>query len=201
MTIFKNLFFILSTTLVIIIAFWVLGFSVFAVTSLSNNNAPYGDTKADAIIVLTGGKNRVNAGLVLLRDGKADRLLVSGTHKDVKIEDILELENMPDKWRCCIELDPIATDTLGNAHESAKWIKEHKITSIILVTSSYHIRRARNELELALSPKDIEIHEYDLPYDADKLNKPQSWLFLVGEYNKTLLSYIRRYFSREKVVT
>ncbi len=196
----KNLFFILTTTLVIIAALWVLGLAVFTLTSLTKTAFTYKDIKTDAIIVLTGGKNRVNAGLSLLREGQADRLLISGTHTDVTIEDILELENMPDKWRCCIDLDPIATDTLGNAHESAKWILANNVNSIMLVTSGYHIRRARNELELALRPKIIDIHEYDLPYDAEKLNNPKSWMFLVGEYNKTLLSYIRRYFSAKKVV-
>lgn len=196
----KNLFFILTTTLVLIASIWILGFSLFALTSLANFSGKNPDIKADAIIVLTGGKNRVNEALKLLQDNKAQKLLVSGTHSEVTLDDILKLENMPSRWKCCIEIDPIATDTMGNAHESAKWIRENNISSIILVTSAYHIRRARNELELALSPQDITIYEYDLPYDAEKLGKPHSWLFMVGEYNKTLLSYIRRYFSGNKAL-
>jgi hypothetical protein len=54
---------------------WLLGFIWFA--GALPQPAPAGEG-TDVIVVLTGGTGRIERGVTLLREGSADRLLVSG---------------------------------------------------------------------------------------------------------------------------
>lgn len=112
--------------------------------------------KAEAIIVLTGGTNRIEEGLKLLRANKAPFLYISGTHPDTTIADITGAETQYD---CCITLDHIANSTETNALRTADWIKEMGYQSIILVTSNYHMPRALIEFKNSL-PETVSIQAY-----------------------------------------
>jgi uncharacterized SAM-binding protein YcdF (DUF218 family) len=46
-----------------------------------------------------------------------------------------------------------AVDTRSNAEETARWVAKHQYTSIRLVTSASHMRRARLELSRVLPPQ------------------------------------------------
>ena len=45
----------------------------------------------DAIVVLTGGHLRLHSGIDLLRDGKGQKLFVSGVNHHVHLEEFCEL--------------------------------------------------------------------------------------------------------------
>jgi len=60
------------------VAFFVGGFLRFATTV--SHISPSDDINADAIVVLTGGADRIEGALDLLANGHAKRLLISGVH-------------------------------------------------------------------------------------------------------------------------
>jgi len=47
------------------------------------------DTVTDAIVVLTGGSNRLEYGLQLLAEGRGKKLFISGVHENITVEDLL----------------------------------------------------------------------------------------------------------------
>lgn len=110
------------------------------VDGLSQPEAP----QADAIVALTGGSGkRIEAAIRLLESGSGDRLLVSGVHNTVNTKDLIATSGGTDAlFECCIDIGRKASSTEGNAIESAEWVKDHDIKSLIVVTSDYHMPRA-----------------------------------------------------------
>ena len=53
----------------------------------------------DAIVVLTGGSLRLPSGIALLREGKGDKLFVSGVNQGVNLEDLLRISGKDRDWR------------------------------------------------------------------------------------------------------
>src|SRR5262249_13536146 len=120
------------------------------------NEAPEGDAKnarpADGIVVLTGGTERLPAGLALLNAHAAPRMLVSGVDPRAKTERLFG--KIPHKLKsCCITLGTHAEDTSGNAREAAAWAQQYDMKSLYVVTANYHMRRALLEFSLVLPPE------------------------------------------------
>jgi uncharacterized SAM-binding protein YcdF (DUF218 family) len=133
---------------------FVFGFVLFASTVM-RDNAPAGE-RADGIVVLTGGDFRIVEGAKLLKNGAADRLLISGVNPQTSQDDLIKLSGLPAaKFACCVDLGYAAQDTLGNAEEARTWAHSRKATRLIVVTSSYHMPRSLAELALAMP--DIEL--------------------------------------------
>jgi uncharacterized SAM-binding protein YcdF (DUF218 family) len=81
-------------------------------------------------------------------------------------------------FKCCIDLGKEAVDTRGNAEETAQWLAQYRFRSVRLITSDWHMPRARLEIERELSD-DIMI----VP-DAVETTPGLSVLFI--EYHKFL---------------
>src|SRR5262245_10510253 len=101
-------------------AMWLAGLLWFATAPSPEN----GTEPTDAIVVLTGGSQRLSSGIALLREGKGRRLLVSGVNHQVHLKDLLPSSNDGSErayeWAsCCVVLGYRAGDTLGNADETA----------------------------------------------------------------------------------
>ncbi len=127
------------------VTLYMLGFIIFAASL--DRHAPSDVTAADAIVALTGGEGRITEAMKLLDDGKGARLLITGVHPEVKSGTIKNTVNVPSaKFDCCVDLGRQAEDTIGNATETASWVRTHGYRSIILVTSTYHMPRAALEL-------------------------------------------------------
>src|SRR5262249_12920358 len=77
--------------------------------------------KADATVALTGGSlERLQTGVRLLKQGKGDRLLISGVNRDVADHELFARIDVDDRLAaCCVDLGRSAEDTLGNAAETA----------------------------------------------------------------------------------
>ena len=118
-------------------AAWLLGFLAF--TYRINHFRPDDGTKTDAIIVLTGGKNRISEAVKLLNDGLGDKLFISGVAKETSLDDLSRRGDLSIQSKREITLDKRSTNTVENAIEAAEWIRQNKIKSIRLVTSNYHI--------------------------------------------------------------
>jgi len=165
---------------------WGIGFLVFA-HKINHLKANEYDIKADAIIVLTGGKNRIKEGANMLENNMADRMFISGVPKNVSVDSLIKEHDISESVKEKIELGKAAHTTLENAMETREWIVENQIKSIYLVTSNYHTPRSLAEFE-EYNP-DVKI--YSAPVFSDNIAK--KWWSKLGtsrlifsEYNKFL---------------
>ena len=168
---------------------WGFGWLWFA-TTVAMASPENKIEKTDAIIVLTGGNGRINAGLDLLAKETSDKLFISGVNQDVKEQDIFDSWQKPsEKKPCCVHLGYKAIDTTGNAEEVREWVEENQINSFQLVTSSYHMPRANLEISRILPEK--KIIRYPVLTDDFEAWKGRFWTLTFSEYNKTIISWLR----------
>jgi uncharacterized SAM-binding protein YcdF (DUF218 family) len=157
---------------------YVLGFVLFGVTL--GKPAPSDASRVDAIVVLTGGKGRIEQGARLLAEGKAKRMLIAGVDPSVRKLDLVKrLGGRKDLLRCCIDLGSESVDTRSNAEEANRWLKRRNYRSLRLVTSDWHMRRARYEFNRQLDPGTTIV--------ADAVRTEPGFATLFAEYNKYLL--------------
>jgi uncharacterized SAM-binding protein YcdF (DUF218 family) len=150
-------------------------------------------TPTDAVVVLTGGRQRIDGGLALLADGKAKKVFVSGVNPVVDLPEILRIAPKAPRWvECCIVLGHTADNTVGNAEETAEWMRREGYRSLRLVTAAYHMRRSLLEFRRAMP--EIEI----LPNPVFPENVKARWWAWPGtaalvatEYGKYLGALIR----------
>jgi len=155
---------------------WALGFAAFMLLL----PRPLADHPTDAIVVPTGAAGRIDRGLALLQQHDARRLLITGVAPGVRPIDLaLEYHVSPALFACCIDLGRQAVDTRSNAEETARWVRKHGYHSIRLVTSDWHMARARMELANALD-RGVTIVDDGVKGEPDLR-------LLVAEYNKLLL--------------
>lgn len=163
---------------------WLLGFVWFALFLPQ----PLGDWRTDGIVVFTGGPNRIDRALDLLADRQAKRLLISGVDRDVRAVELAETYRRPvELFDCCVALGREAVDTRSNGEEVAGWVARRGYKSIRLVTTDWHMRRARFEVERAL-PDDIIILSDAVP------SRPTFGTLWV-EYHKLLLRRLGALFG------
>ena len=153
---------------------------------------PAADTRAaatDAIVVLTGGSLRLQSGIDLLREGKGRKLFVSGVNQQVDLDDLLGVAGHAPDWAlCCVVLGHQADNTLGNAQETAQWMRRQAFRSLRLVTAWYHMPRSLLEFDRAMPEIDIVAH----PVFPDQVKQERWWAsrgtaaLLVSEYLKFL---------------
>ena len=167
-----------------IVLVYALGVNAFAVTLPQ----PLTHVKTDAVIVPTGASGRIPRGLEVLRDGDAERMLVSGVDPEVKPgEFAAQFDVTEQEMDCCVTLGFLAVDTRSNAGEAAQWMRDNDVETVRLVTTDWHMRRAASEMRGAL-PEGVTILEDAVPSDPDFRQ-----LFL--EYNKLLLATVSQRFS------
>jgi uncharacterized SAM-binding protein YcdF (DUF218 family) len=169
---------------------WTVGLLSFA--ARIESSTPIAEPpRADGIVVLTGaGSNdRLAAGVSLLEDGKAQRMLVSGVNPEASREDIRTVSKAVRRlYDCCVDLDFTAADTVGNARETADWARNLRYKSLIVVTADYHMPRAM--LELRATMPDIDLRPY--PVATKVVNAKRWWRtsggarLMVVEYSKYL---------------
>ncbi len=157
---------------------WLLGFALFAVTlgDPAGASAP----RTQAIVALTGGKGRIEHAAALLAGKKGKRLLIAGADPSVRKEDLIRrLGGKPGLAACCVDLGSESVDTRSNAEEAKRWLERREYSSLRLVTSDWHMRRALYEFERTLGDK------FEVVPDAVRTEPRLTTLF--AEYNKFLL--------------
>jgi uncharacterized SAM-binding protein YcdF (DUF218 family) len=170
---------------------WASGLMLFAAaipTAVSDT-----DTRTDAIVVLTGGSERLVTGVSLLGRGLAQRVFVSGVHPDVDALAMLHAAGeVGSELIDRIDTGHGARDTAGNARETAAWIRGHGYRSLRLVTASYHMPRSLLEFGRALPEVTIVPH----PVFPSHVMQARWWLWpgtaglIIGEYHKFLWSWL-----------
>lgn len=146
---------------------------------------------SEAIIVLTGGKNRIETGLELLHEDKAEKMFITGVGKDVGDLELLKRKDVTPENMEKISLGHEAVDTFGNVDEAKKWIAENNIKSIILVTANYHMPRAYAVFAKAIP--DIAIHPYSVMTPdfirSDWPTNKKVRKIILSEYHKFIMSH------------
>lgn len=171
----------LRRALSILLIAWALGFVWFAVALPQ----PAGKEHSDAVVVLTGGKGRIDRGLEALDRGWSSQLFVSGVDREVKPHEFAVEYNVGSaRMACCVTLGFEAVDTRSNGKETAAWLAAQKVRTVRLVTSDWHMRRAVLELRRA-APANLVVIE-----DAVPTRPSLRTLFL--EYHKLLARLLAR---------
>ena len=179
------------TGLVAAIVLFGAGFVWFAIDA--RRSAP-GPPLAGGIVVLTGGAGRIELGLRLLAEKRAEVLLISGTGAGA-LPDLVAGAGLAGAGRggelaAQVARRPVtlgrgARSTRGNAREAAEWAAAHGLHSLIVVTSGYHMRRALLELSRTL-PGTVALHPVPLvPHLPDGQDQVPLRL-LAAEYGKWL---------------
>jgi hypothetical protein len=90
----------------ILLAAWSAGLVIFV--DYIPREPAVDTTPTDAIVVLTGGSERLGEGVRLLTAGLGRKLLVSGVHSDVKLQELVAslpaevIPPDPEQLACCI---------------------------------------------------------------------------------------------------
>ncbi len=192
------------TIALLIIGFvaWFGGFVWFIEDMPQGSPLPHKNTHA--IVVLTGGNNRISEGLDLLAKKKSPKLIISGVQQGAPLGSVIKASGYrgPVNYQR-VALDYKSTTTVENAQNIAKWCQRKKINSIRLVTANYHMRRALIEFNHYL--KGVKI----IPHAVNPLDSARhSWCkdykvfcLYMNEYHKYLGALARmkllRFYEKE----
>jgi uncharacterized SAM-binding protein YcdF (DUF218 family) len=180
-----------------LVLLWAIGLVLFIAQLPESVEQP--ERRTDAIVVPTGGSERLQEGMRLLIHGLAAKLFISGVNVDTKIGDLVaslpaDAEKPPTALvDCCIVVGHAADSTLGNAAETAAWMKAQGFHSMRLVTADYHMPRSLLEFRRAMPEVEILVH----PVFPDQVKRSTWWRspgtasLLIGEYDKYLLALAR----------
>ncbi|MEO5972772.1 MAG: YdcF family protein [Sphingomicrobium sp.] len=161
----------------LVLIVYALGFLLFAV---SLGRPAVGAGKTDAAVVITGGSGRIEHAVDILAERKARRLLVAGADPLVTKPDLVRrLGGQEILLRCCVDLGSESVDTRSNAEEAERWLAKHNYRSLRLITSDWHMRRARYEFGRVLGGRYTIV--------ADAVRSEPRFITLFGEYNKYVL--------------
>lgn len=150
---------------------------------------------AQGMIALTGGADRVSDAIELFSRGYADRLLITGVNPAITKSEIARLNpRSRDLIECCVDLGYEAVNTIGNAQEARIWAERNAIrSSIIVVTSNYHMPRAMVELRREMPDYNLQAY----PVVTLRMRDASWWrslraLRVIGtEYLKYLVALVR----------
>ncbi|MFB2550394.1 YdcF family protein [Ensifer soli] len=169
------------------------GFLVFA-DHVASMQPPI-DPKADAIVVLTGGFQRIDQAVNLLKSGAGQRLLISGVHPSTTGAQIRRnTQSSTDLFKCCVDIGYDALDTIGNANETARWIHGNGYQTVLVVTNNYHMPRSLMELRRA-SPETAFVAYPVVNSDlktGNWLTDPVVLRVMTMEYAKTAAAWLRQ---------
>ena len=181
--------------LLIIAVIWTMGLFRFA--SLVNRAPQDMTTQTEALIVLTGGTERVAAAIDLLKQEKAEKLLISGVNK--KVDWVLlaqTIDELPEQLTGKITLGHVACNTRQNALESKDWLEKNSFTSVRLVTASYHMPRSLSEFKNVMPDMKIIPHPiFPQTVKHDEWWKwPGTFTLITSEYMKFLIVSVKHVF-------
>lgn len=161
-----------AVVLLLAIALWTVGLLAF-VSRVADSTPAADPPVSDGVVALTGASTaRLTAAVHLLEIGKAQHVLISGVNQKVSRADIRGVTKATRRYYdCCVELGFRATDTVGNARETAAWARSHDYRSLIVVTSDFHIPRAMLELRAAMP--DLRLTPY--PVKSEELDANNWW--------------------------
>jgi uncharacterized SAM-binding protein YcdF (DUF218 family) len=169
--------------LLLLTCVFVLLFVHFAYTTFSMGQR---DVKTDAIVVLAGGKGRVEEGIRLYRSHRARWLFLVGVDPLVRKSELFK-EKQGERGGEDVFLEQASRNTLENALYARDLITRREIRSVRLITSRYHMMRAVLIFNSVL-PKDIAVY----PFPVDSKNLKEEWWSHKGSF-RLLFSEFYKY--------
>lgn len=146
--------------------------------------------RADGIVALTGGAERVRTAIRLLTENRGPVLLISGVPHGMTLPILAHrLQFDPAEVAGRVTLGDRATSTRGNALETATWARREGLHSLIVVTAAYHMPRAMTELRSTMP----EVRLYPAPVSPPPrpgTNDSGTLGMLATEYTKWLAAQI-----------
>jgi uncharacterized SAM-binding protein YcdF (DUF218 family) len=124
------------------------------------------EVKVDAIVVLAGGRGRVEEGVRLYREHRGERLYLIGVDPSVRKVDLFrELRGGRDGDQ--VFLEKVSRNTLENALYARELLMNDSVRSMHLITSRYHMKRALLLFRNAF-PKDVAIYPHPVTTKASQ---------------------------------
>lgn len=130
----------------------------------------------DAVIVLTGGQNRIKDGINLQKKYKIKKLFISGVNNKTSLEEIFEAQDLDkNDLKENIEIGKMAKSTIGNRKEVEKWAKINSIKKVALVTSDYHVPRSYLLFKSSKIIESVEVYpSFGSKFTAENIFKDRS---------------------------
>lgn len=173
--------------LAVLVLLWAGGFWHFHGRIATTTPPQPGAGSADAVVVLTGGPQRLGEGLRLLEAKVAPKLFLSGVHAETSKSMLPGHAEQTALFDCCVELGHLATDTAGNALETQAWAARNGVKQVVLITASWHMPRAMVEFARRL-PADMNV----VPHPVLVAQQSRPWLATLAlEYNKYVAALVR----------
>ena len=144
------------------------------------------DVTADAVVVLAGGKGRIEEGIRLYRAGGGGVLYLIGVDPSVRKRDLVK--EQPSEQ---IILENMSANTLENALYARDLLARKNVRSLQLITSRYHMLRARLIFRNVL-PKDIAIYSHPV----DSRNFKEEWWRYGGSFRLLFTEFYKYYLYR-----
>jgi uncharacterized SAM-binding protein YcdF (DUF218 family) len=144
------------------------------------------EIRSDAIVVLAGGRGRIEEGVRLYRENEARYLFLIGVDPAVRKGDLFR-EQQGERDGEGVILEKVSRNTLENALYARDLLSRKDIRSIELITSRYHMKRATLIFRNVL-PKDIAIY----PHPVDSKNLKEEWWNHIGSF-RLLFSEFYKY--------
>lgn len=158
----------------------VLGF-VFFYLNFPAESDRFSIHDVDAVVVFTGGSNRIESVINLISDGLHVPTLITGVHPSVSEESLLK--DLTERERGDVDIDYQAQTTRDNVDVTLKWMHKKNVNNLGLVTSHYHIPRSLMLFKQANYLDEVHVYPV-IPSNA-------SLPFLFREYHKFLLASVR----------
>ncbi|MEM9739418.1 MAG: YdcF family protein [Pseudomonadota bacterium] len=151
-----------------------------AETSLGNLDG------VEGVTALTGGSGiRIAAALELLENGAGKRLLISGVNPSISRDEVAARAGGSNTlYDCCVDIGYEATTTEENADEVSAWANAHGFVRIALVTSDYHLPRAK--LLLSARAPELELVEVPVRTRIDPSRAYSDWRSFRGTVTEWL---------------
>jgi uncharacterized SAM-binding protein YcdF (DUF218 family) len=152
---------------IVIGGFLVAGAALLAPGWLLDTPQP-APRQSDSIVVISGDEQmaRFQEGVSLYQRGMGKYLVFSGaaydngtSNADV-MRDLAVKQGVPDQ---AILEEPLGEDTWGNAVYTRQVLERHALHSAILVTSPYHVRRAKLTFDAVYSGSGINLTVHAAP--------------------------------------
>ncbi len=169
----------------ILLLLYLLSFLNF-ISDMDYSNESFNNLKA--VVILTGSKGRLGAGLEYMENNPNIKMLITGVGTGVRYSD-LTIDNNFNKNN--ITLGFKAKNTFQNSIETLEWIKENKISEILLVTDNWHMKRSIFLFKSVIPNLII----YPMALETINFNQffyePKILLTIIIEHVKYIISYIQ----------
>ena len=188
---FKNIFSILISIILVGFIWWII--FLFNILPKNYYSKTFPDSSYDTgIVVLTGGKMRIERGMEILQKGYAEKMFISGVFMPSEIETKFRIEkSKKDLLDCCINFGAKAKNTIENAVEVNQWLSDNsEIIKIILITSYYHLPRSILMFEKKID-RNLEVFPVPAVEKVNLLEQPIFNIKLItSEYFKVIYTLL-----------